>query len=82
MKRWMVVTPEYGEVIPILDYGEGPLEYQADVIEVEAETRRDAIIIGVALMRRDPSAYHWFEHADGNPYAGVKAEIAPEPEAQ
>ena len=78
MKRWYVVTPEYGEVVPVLDYGQGPLEYQADVIEIEAETRRDAILIGVKMMRENPSKYHWFRHADGNPFAGVKAELVPE----
>lgn len=78
MKRWLVVTPEYGEVVPILDYGEGPLEYQADMIEVDAETRRDAIVLGVKLMRANSRKYHWFCHVDGNPFVGVKAEPVPE----
>ena len=74
MKRWYVFTPEYGEVIPITDEGQGPMEYNADVIEVEAETRRDALICGVRLMRANPREYHWFRHCDGNPFVGVKAE--------
>ena len=75
MKRWLVVTPEYGEVIPITDEGQGPTEYQSDVIEVEAETRRDAILIGVQLMRASPSDYHWFrDNCYGNPFVGVTAE--------
>jgi hypothetical protein len=60
MKRRYVVTPEYGEVVPVLDYSEGPLEYQADVIEVEAETKRDAIVLGVAVMRKNSREYHYF----------------------
>ena len=80
MKLWYVVTPEYGEVVPVLDYGQGPLEYQADVVEVEADTKRDAIVIGVALMRKNPREYHYFRHCEGNPYVGVKAEPAPSPE--
>lgn len=80
MKRWLVVTPEFGEVVPILDYGQGPMEYQCDVIEVEAETRRDAVLVGVALMRSQPRQFHYFrDHLDGNPYAGVKAELMPDP---
>lgn len=78
MKRWLVITPEYGEVVPILDYGQGPLEYHSDVIEIEAETRRDALVLGVNLMRRNSCEYHWFRHCDGNPFVGVKAEVVPE----
>lgn len=74
LKAWFVVTPEYGEVVPILDYGQGPMEYGADVIEVEAATKRDAIIAGVALMRSRPGQFHYFrDHCEGNPFAGVTA---------
>jgi hypothetical protein len=27
MKRWWVISKEYGEVVPILDDGSGPMEY-------------------------------------------------------
>lgn len=74
MKRWRVITPEYGEVIPVTDEGQGPMEYGCDAIEVEAETRRDAVVVGVALMRRQPREYHWFRRCDGNPFAGIRAE--------
>ena len=79
MKRWHVITPEYGEVIPITDDGQGPTEYGCDVIEVEAETRRDAILVGVQLMRAHERDYHYFRHCDGNPFVGVKAEEIPPP---
>ena len=50
MRRWYVVTPEYETKVPILDDGSGPVEYGCDVVEVEAETRRDAITFGVKIM--------------------------------
>ena len=79
MRRWWVITPEYGEVIPITDDGQGPTEYQSDAIEIEADTRRDAIVIGVAIMRANTSVYHWFRHCDGNPFVGIRAEETPVP---
>lgn len=79
MKRWYVVTPEYGTKINIgLDDGTGPMEYSADVIEIEAETRRDAVTLGVKEMLRvgRRGDFKWCLDArrDGvSPYAGVKA---------
>jgi hypothetical protein len=67
---WLVCSPEYGTVIPIVD-GQGPMEYGCDVVHVEAETRRDALLLGVALFRQKGADYL----ADcENPYAGVKVE--------
>lgn len=76
MKRFYVVTPEYGTVVPVLDDGTGPYEYCADVVEIEAESRRDAISLGVKWMLNAGRDYQWCEDArsDGvSPYAGVKA---------
>lgn len=82
MRRWYVVTPEYGTKINLgLDDGTGPMEYGADVIEIDAETARDAIALGVGEMLTGRSdgyggQYRWCVDArsDGvNPYAGVKA---------
>lgn len=47
---WYVISPEYGEVVPVLDYGQGPIEYGRDVIEVQARTKKEAISAGVAMM--------------------------------
>lgn len=84
MKRWYVITPEYGQVVPVLDDGTGPMEYGADVVEVEAETKRDAIAFGVRLMLRGRwREFKWCrdQRLSGlSPYAGVKAEPAPSPE--
>ena len=82
-RKWLVITPEYDEVIPILDDGTGPIERGCDVIEIEAPTARDAITLGVKEMlkggRQDIySFYKWCiqSRSDGeNPFAGVRAEL-------
>ena len=66
---WLVVSPEYGDVIPVTDDGQGPMEYGADVVHVEAETRRDALLLGVMLFRQHGARY--LSDCD-NPYAGVQ----------
>ena len=82
MKRFWVVTPEYGVVVPVTDEGQGPMEYGSDVIEIEAESARDAIALGVHAMSHNPwrphgwIRYRWCDDArsDGrSPYAGVRA---------
>ena len=75
MRRFYVVTPEYGTVIPILDAGTGPMEYGSDVVEIEAENRRDALVLGLKLLTEQNS--RWVEEArsDGvNPFNGLKVE--------
>lgn len=80
MKRWYVVTPEYDYTEIIVD-GQGPTYTERDVIEIEAETARDAIALGVRemLTRRrslDGWRYQWCRDARAekvSPYAGVKA---------
>ena len=89
LKRWLVLTPEYGVVIPVLDYGQGPVEYGCDGIEIEAETRRDAISLGVREMLKGGKGghgrgmrYQWCrdQRSDGvSPYAGVTAIIPQTP---
>lgn len=71
MKPWLVVSPEYGHVAPVCD-GQGPMEYGSDVVFVEAEARRDALLLGVALFRKQGARY--LDDAE-NPYAGVKVFI-------
>ena len=69
LKPWLIVSPEYGDVIPVLDDGSGPMEYGADVTFVEAETRRDALLLGVALFRQQ-----WARYLDDyvHPFEGVQ----------
>lgn len=85
LKRWLVITPEYGVVIPVTDEGLGPTEWGCDVIEIEAETRRDAIVLGVKEMLRggkgghgDYERYEWCltQRSDRcSPFTGVTAEL-------
>ena len=57
MKRYLVISPTYDVVIPILDDGSGPTEPVADVVEVEAGNKRDALLFGVRLMRKQQDSY-------------------------
>lgn len=76
MKRYYVVTPPVGYVdVVIPETGQGPWVEECDVIEIEAESKRDAVLLGVRemLKRRE---YHYCreQRADGcSPYTGVKA---------
>lgn len=72
LKRWLVITPEYGTVVPVLDYGQGPEEFGCDVIEIEAVSRRDALLLGVKEMRR--LGCGWFGDVSENPYTGITVE--------
>ena len=75
MKKWLVYTPNY-EVYPALPFGDCPEpgEWGADCVEVEAETKHDAIVCGLRLIRQQ--ACHYFNHWDEecNPMAVLKAE--------
>ena len=67
--KWYVVTPEY-ERYPA---GEtDPPEYGADVVDVEAATQREALVLGVRELRRTRS--HWLRDHDGNPFSGLTAD--------
>jgi hypothetical protein len=77
MNRYWVITPEYGEVVSVTDEGQGPLEYGCDVIEIEADNKRDAIVLGVKAMRANSATYHYYRECDDSPFAGVRAELVP-----
>ncbi len=69
--RWYeVVSPEYGEVIPILDDGTGPMEYGADFLYVRARNAHRAKTLAVRAWRRAHAKY--LEPGE-NPFTGVKA---------
>jgi hypothetical protein len=70
LTKWAVIGPEYGTVIPVCD-GTGPLEYGCDYVEVEAETKRAALVLGVRLLRRQPYLQNY---SDENPFTGVRVE--------
>ena len=74
MKTWYVVTPPVGYVDVIAD-GQGPWVEEADVIQVEAASARDAVALGVREMLKLRSfRYCRYQRMDGcSPYTGVKA---------
>jgi len=76
VKPYYVVSPEYSVKEVVLDDGSGPSYPVRDVVEVEANTKREAIIKGVAKMRAHPRSFGWLTDCDGNPFAGMKAELA------
>jgi hypothetical protein len=69
MTTYIVVGPEYGRIIPVLDDGSGPLEYERDVVTVCAQTAREAKVLGVQLLRKQ---YYLQHYTDENPFKGVK----------
>lgn len=80
MPRYYVVTPQYESGGDEID----PPEVGADVIEIEAPTKREAIRMGViGMLNFDRRRWRWCrdQRSDGhNPFAGVKAiEVQPEP---
>lgn len=68
---YLVISPEYGEVVPILDYGQGPVEYGHDVVYAFARNARRAKVLGVRWFRRQGA--HYLRHAE-NPFAGMTVE--------
>lgn len=73
MKRFVVVTSEYQTYSATET---DPPEWGADVIEIEAESAREAVKFGVKVMLADPRHYGYCEEqrSDGLcPYTGVKA---------
>lgn len=74
LKRWMVISPEYGKTVPILDDGSGPEEFGSDVVVVEAVNKREALLFGLRLMRKEyPRGWHNSD-AGENPFRGMKVE--------
>ena len=74
---FMVYTPVYGTVIPVLDFGEGPMEYSADVLYVRCRTKRRAKVLAVRAWRRQRSRWVMDQYSDGaSPFTGLKVEVA------
>ena len=61
MTEYMVVTPPYGTLIPILDDGTGPTEYGSDVLYVEARTVKEAKVLAVREWRQMQRRGQWRE---------------------
>lgn len=69
--HWYVITPEYTNYYN--DWDEPP-EIGADVVTVEANTKREALVKGVRELRRTRSG--WLDDANSNPFTGLRAEKA------
>lgn len=73
MTTWFIVTPRYMLYGPThLD----PPEYGSDVVEVSADTKRQALVKGVRELRRIGS--HWLQDmtSDGrSPFTGLQAHL-------
>lgn len=76
MKTWYVVTPSFAKY----QYEDGfpiSVEDRADVFYLEAETKRDALLLGVKAMIEDHRNYSYCreQRAAGlSPYEGVWVE--------
>jgi hypothetical protein len=81
LRDWLVFTPPYAAVAEYIA-GFPRYETAADVVEVRARTRREAITLGGLEMLR--LGYRWVHdnRSDGvPPWKGLKAELAEGPEA-
>ena len=78
MKHFYVITPEFDYVEPILDDGSGPTYQACDVVEIEAENKKDAVSLGVKYMlSKSPREFPWVHDQRSDnlcPYTGVKVE--------
>lgn len=71
---FLVCSAEYGTVVPVLDFGEGPTEYGRDCLYVRARSAKRAKVLMVRAWRRR-SAWrrpNWL--TDGVPFRGMIAE--------
>lgn len=64
--HWWVTTPEFKYIEPVLDDGSGPEEIGVDYINVEAKTKREAIVKGVKELR-ERTKYSPDKYYGGNP---------------
>ena len=73
-RDYLVVSPEVGVMIPVLDDGSGPIEYGRDVALVRTSLGpREAKVAAVALWRRGLISSDWIHDAEC-PFAGVTVE--------
>ena len=75
MKKYAVMSEVYSEIVPILDDGTGPTEECCDYIEVEADNKTDARILGVKLWQEEHRGKYdrWGgKYEDENIYKGTK----------
>lgn len=72
---FLVCSAEYGTVVPVLDYGQGPIEFGRDCMYIRATTPERAKVLMVRATRRRTTRWNapeWLR--DGNPFRGMIAE--------
>jgi len=70
MKRYGVVSPQLFYIEPVLDDGDGPIEYYCCYVEVEARNKREAKI--AALKTKEMKDWiNWQRNDRRNPFAGL-----------
>jgi hypothetical protein len=77
MPYYLVCSEEYGEVIPVTDYGEGPMEYSCDVWEGFAANVAAARKAAYQLWKANPREWKSIENNRGDgrhPMSGAKVE--------
>ena len=72
-----MVSPEHETHFGCADPPEPP-EYGCDVVEIEADSKRDAVILGVSMLLKDHKSWASMNRQDGlPPWAGYKVEEVP-----
>jgi hypothetical protein len=76
LRPYLVYSPSYETYSACYDPPEPP-EYGADCVEVEAKSKREAVIAGVKLMLQQRRSFAQDNLSDRlPPWAGIKAELA------
>ena len=65
----------YAVVSPVYEAGgfSEPSEPGSDYVEVDARTKREALVAGLRKMRADSRMQWWRDNAPGSPFRGLKA---------
>jgi hypothetical protein len=75
--HYSVISPEMGEIVPVTDDGQGPMEYWNEWALVLASNKREAKILAVRGEVIDGGMWDWVKEArqyDINPFSGMEAE--------
>ena len=72
MTTYLVCSKEYGTVIPIMDYGEGPTEYGRDCIYVKlcSPSKHRARVLALRAFRRQKAKF--LDYDDENPFTDMR----------
>jgi len=76
LKPYWVMSPEYEEVIPILDDGTGPIESGRDCVGVLAFDKEHAKVLGVQAMRKSRNCKYIKDDPECSPFTGLQVELA------